>query len=46
MNRSLSVLLVVLAGCPGDEVNPEVLWLAPDMVETQVKLQDRRPPPF
>ena len=41
-----AALLVLLAGCPGPEGNPKVLWLAPDMAETAVKLVDTEPPPF
>jgi len=39
--------LLPLAGCPSSSTgNPEVLWLANDMVETRVKLVDAEPPPF
>jgi hypothetical protein len=40
--------LLALPGCPGDDHpgNPRVLWLAPDMVETRVKLIDSEPEPF
>jgi len=39
--------LLVLPGCPSpNDGNPEVLWLAPDMAETRVKLVDSEPPPF
>ena len=37
--------LVVLAGCPGNQ-NPGTLWLAPDNMETAVKLIDHQPNPF
>jgi hypothetical protein len=37
-------VLVALAGCPSDE--PLTLHLAPDMVETQVKLQTEPHRPF
>lgn len=42
------LLLLALAGCPDDEpqVNAETLWLAPDGVETEVRLVEDRPPPF
>ncbi|NVB83738.1 MAG: hypothetical protein HOV81_35515 [Kofleriaceae bacterium] len=43
------LLLLVLAACPGDdggEGNAQTLWLAPDKMETQVKLVEDRPPPF
>lgn len=43
------LLLLVLAGCPGDDGddgNAQTLWLAPDQMETQVKLVEDRPPPF
>jgi hypothetical protein len=45
--------LLVLPGCPDDTAhrdggpgNPKVLWLAPDMAETRVKLVDTEPGPF
>lgn len=38
--------LLVLPGCPGGDSNPSTLWLAPDMVETRVKLVDVEPDPF
>ena len=44
--------LVALAGLPGcpssgpSSGNPKVLWLAPDMAETRVKLVDTEPAPF
>jgi hypothetical protein len=40
--------LLVLPGCPNDDGagNPKVLWLAPDMAETRVKLVDTEPGPF
>lgn len=41
-----AVLLLLAAGCPSDPGNPKVLWLAPDMAETAVKLIDHEPPPF
>jgi hypothetical protein len=41
------VALSGLPGCPGSsDTNPRVLWLAPDMAETRVKLVDTEPPPF
>jgi hypothetical protein len=39
-------LLLLLAGCPGPDANPAVLWLAPDMSETRVKLVDSEPNPY
>jgi len=40
-------LLLLLAGCPGPgDTNPAVLWLAPDMAETHVKLVDSEPNPY
>ena len=37
----------LLSGCPSDPSgNPNVLWLAPDMAETRVKLVDHEPDPF
>jgi hypothetical protein len=39
--------LLVLPGCPSpSDGNPKVLWLAPDMAETRVKLVDAEPEPF
>ncbi|MEJ7602913.1 MAG: hypothetical protein WKG01_33805 [Kofleriaceae bacterium] len=41
--------VISLAACGDDEQptgNPARLWLAPDMVETAVKLQAFEPPPF
>ena len=39
--------LLALPGCPSSSNgNPEVLWLANDMVEIRVKLVDAEPPPF
>jgi hypothetical protein len=41
------IALVSLAGCPGESVDPNVLYYAPDLVETRVKLIDTgEPPPF
>ena len=45
----LALTLLALAACGDDGPvtgNPPRLWLAPDMVETAVKLQDFEPPPF
>ena len=36
--------LALLAGCPSS--NPKVLWLAPDQMETRVKLVDTEPHSF
>jgi hypothetical protein len=47
--RLAAFALIALAACGDNEQgskNPETLWLAPDMVETAVKLQDFEPPPF
>ena len=38
--------IILLAGCPGPDTNPPVLWLAPDQNETHVKLIDHEPPPY
>ena len=47
MRAAPLLVLLALAGCPGDDdANAPTLWLAPDMVETRVKLQDGRPPPY
>ena len=43
MKRHVIVLLA-LAGCPSG--NPHVLWLAPDQMETAVKLVDSKPHQF
>jgi hypothetical protein len=43
MTIKRSLLLCVFVGCSG---NPSVLWLAPDQMETRVKLVDSEPPPF
>jgi hypothetical protein len=37
--------LLVVAGCPSDS-NAPVLFLAPDMAETRVKLVESEPTPF
>ena len=37
--------LVALAGCPSDN-DGRTLFIAPDRVETQVKLITQEPPPF
>ncbi len=47
MKHSALLVAVALVGCPGpDEGNPDVLWLALDGRETEVKLSDRQPSPF
>ncbi len=38
--------LAVLGGCPSDDGNPDVLWLALDGSELQVKLVDEEPRPY
>ena len=45
MNRTL-LLLGLLVGCPSDDGNPDVLWLALDGSELQVKLVDEEPRPY
>jgi hypothetical protein len=41
------LVLLALAACPGDDAqNAPTLWLAPDGVETEVRLIEDRPPPF
>ena len=43
----VAFLAVLAAGCPSDEPkNPEVLWLALDGSETEVRLIPVEPPPF
>lgn len=37
---------VVLVACGDNAGNPPTLWLAPDMMETKVKLIDHEPPPY
>jgi hypothetical protein len=44
--KYVPLCLLALAACPGDDANPEVLWLAPDMKETAIKLIGERPDPF
>ena len=47
--RLATFALIALAACGDNEAptdNPAKLWLAPDMVETAVKLQETEPPPF
>ena len=47
MKHSALLVSFALAGCPNpDEGNPEVLWLALDGRETEVKLSDWQPSPF
>ena len=48
MSRALVGLagLVALAGCPGGDSNPEVLWLDNDGDELHVRLVDTEPAPF
>lgn len=49
MKHSALLVVVVsgLAGCPNPEDgNPDVLWLALDGRETEVKLSDKQPSPF
>jgi hypothetical protein len=49
MTRSTVLALAsvaLLAGCPSDNGNPDVLWLALDGSETQVRLVDAEPIPF
>lgn len=40
--------VLALSGCPDDggPGNPKVLWLAPDMAETRVKLVEAEPGRF
>lgn len=45
MKRHLPLALA-LAGCPSDDGNPPVLWLALDGVETEVRLVGEQPRPF
>jgi hypothetical protein len=45
MTKAIPCLAVLaLAGCPTS--NPKVLWLAPDQMETRVKLVDSEPGTF
>ncbi len=48
MKHSALPLIALLAACPGpdDDGNPDVLWLALDGRETEVKLSDRQPSPY
>lgn len=38
--------LLVLAACPSSDSNPSRLYLAPDQVETRLKLQEDEPRPW
>lgn len=42
------LVLAVLAGCPNDtpEKNAATVYIAPDGVETRLRLVEDRPPPF
>ncbi len=42
------LVLATLAGCPSDdtETNAATLYIAPDGVETRLRLVEDRPPPF
>lgn len=41
------LVLATLAGCPTDpEKNAATLYIAPDGVETRLRLVEDRPPPF
>ncbi len=40
------LLLAVLAGCPADNTNAPVLWLAPNGTEAKVQLVESMPSPF
>lgn len=44
--KHVPLLILALAGCPGDDANAPTLWLAPDGAETRVRLVEDRPPPF
>ena len=44
--KSPLLRLGLLAGCPSDDGNPAVLWLALDGSELQVKLVADEPDPF
>ena len=49
MTYRLASVVLVLAACSDDAPpngNPEVLWLALDGSETEVKLVSTEPPPF
>ena len=39
------LLGLLMPGCPSDG-NPHKVWLAPDQMETRVKLIDHEPDPF
>jgi hypothetical protein len=41
-----AVTIAALAGCPTDDGRKLTLYLAPDLVETEVKLIEQEPPPF
>ena len=44
--KYVSLCLLVLAACPGDDGNPGRLWIAPDMRETKLHLVAEEPDPF
>lgn len=48
MTKYPLLLLAALAGCPSDDTqgNADVLWIAPDGVETRLKLVEAKPSPF
>ena len=43
--RTTFALALLTTGCPSEK-NPDTLWLAPDRMETAVKLVDKQPVPF
>ena len=45
-HATLPALVVLVAGCPSPSGNAPVLWLAPDMAETHVKLVEDEPSPY
>ena len=49
MKKLLPLALIgvgLLAGCPGPDGNPPVLWLAPNGSEIVIQLLDHEPPPW
>lgn len=43
---TLLAAIAVLPGCPSDDSNPAVLWLALDGAETRVRLVGEEPRPY
>lgn len=46
MKHIITLPILLLAGCPTDDGNPAILWLALDGRETEVKLVGEEPRPY